>query len=410
MKHEHFYVTLYDLIIIVVNSKCEKMAKRILFMMMLCSMCFCSCSNNDDDKPTPTPVPLTKMKAWTEKVGMDNVVLRGNWDANKTCRIELCEDTTASNIRFSSDLSIELDGTYHYSFSMLRPSTKYYYHMISHRDNISSRWESFFTLNPISFDHVYTLLQGRSTYGNEYPWENYDNDIAKKFNKDDNALLGIYMKWGGSEQKKLSTSMMDYNKDIKRWKPYEDIAYDDTVKTVYVYYPYVAGNYDRTMMKVPINVYENINYTWITFDMRHLAYAPIYLESVMAQMRVKLKGDGMNEVKRIDLYSQNISVEGLLDIKNGKIGATKYANSVDVTLDGGLSKYSTGDSCYVDRFMLPQKVKGAQIKLYMNDGKAKTFNLKDFEILRNHLCTILLNLKNNTNSVEDWNIYEESKL
>jgi len=373
-------------------------------------VCFCSCSNNDDEKPTPAPVPLTDMSVWTEKVGMNDVVIRGKWDANKTCRMELCEDTTKSNMYFSSDLSIEPNGTYHYSFSMLRPSTKYYYHMVSLRDNISSHWESFFTLNPISFDHVYALLQGRSTYNEDYPWIDHDEDVAKVFNEKDDALFGIYMKWGDDEHHRLSTSMMDYNKDIKRWKPYENIAYDDTVKTVYVYYPYVAGNYDHTTMKIPINVYENINYMWFAFNMRHLTYAPIYLESVMAQMRVKLKGDGMNEVNKIDLYGQNISVEGLFDINNGKIGATKYANSVDVTLDRGLSKYSTGDSCYVDRFMLPQKIKGAQVKLHMNDGGVKTFNLNDFEVRRNHLCTILLNLKDNTNLVEDWNIYEESKL
>ncbi len=386
------------------------MTRKFLFITMLCSICFCSCTKNDDEKPTPAPEILTNMRTWTEKVGMDNVVIRGKWDANKTCRIELCEDTLASNIRFSSDLSIESDRTYHYSFSMLRPSTKYYYHMISLRDDISSPWESFFTLNPISFDHVYALLQGRSTYSEDYPWVDHDDDVAKIFNEHDNAILGIYMKWGDSEQNRSSTSMMDYDKDIKRWKPYENIAYDDTVKTVYVYYPYVAGNYDHTTMKIPLNVYENINYMWFAFDMRHLTYAPIYLESVMAQMRVKLKGDGKNEVNKIDMYGQNIAVEGILDVMNGKIETTEYANSTDVTLDRRLSKYATGDSCYVDRFMLPQEIKGAQIKLHMNNGETKTFNLENFKILRNHLCTILLNLNDNTNLVEGWNINEEYKL
>ncbi|MFA6813785.1 MAG: hypothetical protein WCR45_11995, partial [Bacteroidaceae bacterium] len=83
--------------------------------MMLCSVCFYSCSNNDDEKPTPAPVP-SNMSAWTEKVGMNDVVIRGKWDANKTCRMEVCEDTTKSNMYFSSDLSIESNGTYHYSF------------------------------------------------------------------------------------------------------------------------------------------------------------------------------------------------------------------------------------------------------------------------------------------------------
>ena len=60
--------------------------------------------------------------------------------------------------------------------------------------------------------------------------------------------------------------------------------------------------------------------------------------------------------------------------------------------------------------MLPQEIKGAQVKLHMNNGETKTFNLENFKILRNHLCTILLNLNDNTNLVESWNINEEYKL
>lgn len=377
----------------------------VLLLIFLSTSILAGCSHESDDPVAPPE------KAWSvalkcENVKMNQATVVASSAGSGYCRFYITDDTLGSLIVGSLDILPDGAGVAQYTFKMLHPATKYYYQAYSIGMKKYTAWQSLTTTPAIRFSGISMVRQGTSADYDGYPWA--DADVAMTFS-DSWQQCGAYFVWNRGGSRTVVPATLDLAEEggsykNKYWRPSVDVAFDDTVKTAYVYYPYVSGVADRSTMKIPVNTFGNENYLYATFPVKHIDYAPVFMQSVMTQLRLKVGASASHTLQQVTLFSRNIATEGLLDLTMGKIAPTSYESSRTLLdLDRAVDASTT---IYSDKFMIPQAVADAYLIIRYDGNTEKRIDLGVLSLVRNSLCSLTVNIDAGTCVVNPYDFGE----
>ena len=380
----------------------------IIFLLLFT---FGSCSEKNENQVKPAEQITNKYLDIDLKVydiGVDFMKIMADCKDTKALRLELCVDTMSGTSKISEIIYPKYSNEQiKYTHEGLFPGSKYFCRIYSIEDNMVTRWVEATTVPLICFKSISQVRPCTGALNDISQWE--ECDVIKEFAQDKYRSFGAYFVWGDDKNPKIEDTVFDYQGPY--CTPCKIIGFDDSIKTVYVYYPYKYENIDMSQMKRDVNTHENINYLYASFPMKYNKITPIFMESTMTQMRLKVTGEKEYQIHSISLNADKIGVSGTLDLKKGKYEIKEYAGYTDISMFYEYP-FTAGNNEVLnfDRYMFPQKIENGSLTIKFIDNTEKEIKLEDFRLGINEICTLLLNLDEETCEITEFDLQEATTL